>query len=164
GHDGPTVDHQVLIRMIEEIEQSGELSVAVQRVEILDQNGGAVLAVGDLSSISSIAISGGAGNDVFTIDRDSFGDHTLPAIDIDGDGGSDKLVFESATDTDWRIGSANAGIVSTVSFSSIENLAGAANNDDTFTVAYGASVDGVIDGGSGGFDSLYFDGVYDTAF
>ncbi len=167
GHDGPTIDHQVLIRLIDEIQQTDDQTVTVQRVQILDQNGGAVLGIADLSSISSIAITGGSGNDKFTIDAASFGDHALPQISIDGAGGADTVVFDSTDAASWTVDAANAGNVTAgngfVSFASTENLTGAAGNNDTFTIAHGATISGSIDGGTGGYDVLLFTGRYQAA-
>jgi hypothetical protein len=54
-------------------------------------------------------------------------------------------------------------------FAGVENLVGAANNQDTFTVTTGGSLSGLVNGGAGGFDSLIlsggaFDRVVYTAF
>ena len=63
-----------------------------------------------------------------------------------------------SADSAWTIDGANAGSVAGVAFTGFENLAGAANNKDTFTLAPGGTVSGLVDGGDGGFDSLVVDG------
>ncbi|MBW2637884.1 MAG: hypothetical protein JRC86_10255, partial [Deltaproteobacteria bacterium] len=45
-----------------------------------------------------------------------------------------------------------------VDFSDIENLEGAADNEDTFVFSPDGSLSGLVDGGDGGFDSLVIDG------
>ena len=48
-------------------------------------------------------------------------------------------------------------------FFGVENLSGAADNEDTFIFHEGGDLAGVLDGGSGGFDTLVLDGgSYDT--
>ena len=73
--DGPAVDHEILVRLIEEVETINNVATTIQRVQVIDQtDGGKVLAFGDLSTINSTSpINGGAGNDTLTIDEDSFG-------------------------------------------------------------------------------------------
>ena len=72
-------------------------------------------------------------------------------------GGSADTLHGPAADSAWTIDGANAGNVGGVAFTGFENLAGASNNKDTFTLAPGGSVSGLMDGGDGGFDSLVID-------
>ena len=76
---------------------------------------------------------------------------------IAGAGAADTLVGPSA-DTTWTINGSDAGQVAGVSFSGFENVAGAANNNDTFAVAPGGTLSGTIQGGAAGFDTLRIDG------
>ena len=73
-------------------------------------------------------------------------------------GGSADTLHGPAADSAWTIDGANAGSVGGVAFTGFENLAGAPNNKDTFTLAPGGSVSGLVDGGDGGFDSLVVSG------
>ena len=58
---------------------------------------------------------------------------------------------------------AGAGNVSGLTFSGFENLTGAADNEDVFTLADGGGLSGAVDGGAGGFDSLVLaGGPYNT--
>ena len=77
------------------------------------------------------------------------------------------LVGHLTDDTSWEISAADAGKMvfggSEIAFSGIENLEGAADNEDTFTVTEGGSLSGVMDGGAAGFDTLVLNGgSYDT--
>ncbi|NGP18571.1 LEPR-XLL domain-containing protein [Devosia chinhatensis] len=163
------LDHDILVRMIEEIEKTGTTSNVIQKVEIIDQaQGGKVLAFGNLSTISgsTITIRGGAGNDVFRIDEDSFGSAAIPSVAIDGGGGSDTIVFDTSDSAEWRLDGANAGRVGTtvrptlLTFSEVENLRGSDGNIDVFKIASGGSLSGKIDGGYGGKDTFeYLSGV-----
>jgi hypothetical protein len=62
-----------------------------------------------------------------------------------------------AADTNWTIDGAGAGTAGQVSFNGFENLVGAANNNDTFSLDPNGSLSGTIDGAAGGFDSLVLD-------
>ena len=66
-------------------------------------------------------------------------------------------------DTNWNIVGLNTGnLNSSTQFRDVEHLAGAADNEDTFVFAEGATISGVADGGDGGFDSLTVaEGVHD---
>jgi hypothetical protein len=68
-------------------------------------------------------------------------------------GGTNDTLHGPAADTTWTISGAGSGSVAGTTFSGFENLAGAANNKDTFAVSRGGSV-ASVDGGDGGWDSL----------
>ncbi len=80
---------------------------------------------------------------------------------VTGGAASDTLKGP-AEDSTWIIDDANAGNVAGVSFSSFENLEGAADNEDTFVFEASGSLSGVADGGLDGFDSLDVNGSFDT--
>ncbi|MCB1491700.1 MAG: LEPR-XLL domain-containing protein, partial [Rhodobiaceae bacterium] len=106
----------------------------------------------DSSNDSTWQLTGGdTGTIAGGADADFSGVETLL-----GGSGNDTLAGPSG-DTDWLIDGAGAGRAGTTVFSGFENLLGAANNDDTFTVTETGSVAGVIDGGPGGYDSLVLD-------
>jgi len=162
--DGPSVDHEILVRLLEEVQTVNNVATTIQQVQIIDQTeGGKVLAFGDLSTMNSISIAGGAGNDTLKIDEDSFGTHTLvPVISFNGAGGSDKVVFDSSANAAWTLSGNNAGSINgahvDVNFSSTENLKGADGNTDTFTIAAAGKLSGTMDGGFGGHDTIVYSG------
>ena len=84
-------------------------------------------------------------------------------VTFDGRGSIDTLLGP-ATSSTWSITGAGGGTLNGhVGFSSIENVTGAADNDDTFIVAAAGAISGVVDGGNAGFDTLVIQGgTYDT--
>jgi len=67
-------------------------------------------------------------------------------------------------DSTWTVTAMNAGTLNDrIRFTGVSHLLGAENNEDVFVFAAGAGISGGVDGGAGGFDSLVFEGVYDTA-
>ncbi|MEL6550928.1 MAG: hypothetical protein AAFQ54_11865, partial [Pseudomonadota bacterium] len=90
--------------------------------------------------------------DIFGLDADAAATYVLQ-----GGTGTDT-VTGPPTDTVWNITGHNEGNVVGVAFSAVENLVGAADNDDTFVVAATGALDGVMDGGDGGFDSMILSG------
>ncbi|MEE8524882.1 MAG: hypothetical protein V3T72_13190, partial [Thermoanaerobaculia bacterium] len=105
-------------------------------------------------------LSGGPGDDTLTGDA---GDDTL----VGGSGtdtyiggaGIDTLVAHQS-ETSWNITGPNAGTLNDQTFSDIENLVGAADNEDTFVFDFDsdAALSGLLEGGAGGFDSLIIEG------
>ncbi|MBL8702609.1 MAG: hypothetical protein JNK67_29785, partial [Alphaproteobacteria bacterium] len=130
-----TQDHDILVRMAEETVHTGARTQVVERVQVVDATGGALLAFGDLTNISALTIQGGAGNDRLRIDVDSFGRHTIPTVAFDGRDGINSLVIDhSAGGLDWRIdgsgaGSVDAGLTPWVTFSGVQSLTGGADTD-----------------------------------
>ena len=102
------------------------------------------------ASVRGIWIRGGGHRDRLTIDA-SFLDAAI-AVAFDGGGGSDTLAGP-AVDSTWNVTGASSGSLGSVSFADVEQLVGAADNDDTFVLASGASIESV-DGGAGGSDTL----------
>lgn len=150
------VDHSLIVQMVQATEQVNNQAVSVQRIQVVDQaNNNAVLAFGDLNEISAISIETGAGNNTITIDASSFAGQQAPAISIEGGSGQNNLVFDNTTNTNWQLTGANSGTVSgggvNATFQNIQDLTGAANNDDTLTVDQGGTLSGTFDGGAGGF-------------
>ncbi|HEY2543998.1 MAG TPA: hypothetical protein VGH92_13225, partial [Gaiellaceae bacterium] len=80
---------------------------------------------------------------------------------ISAGGANDTLVGPGANTT-WTISGADAGIVDSLSFTGVENLLGAANNEDTFVLQQSGSVSGTVDGGAAGFDTLVLDGTWSS--
>ncbi|HEY3919271.1 MAG TPA: PKD domain-containing protein, partial [Stellaceae bacterium] len=130
--------HDVLVQMVTDTTQTGTQSQAVQRIQVVDQdNNNAILAFGDLSTISNVSIVGGTGNNNITIDADSFGAQAVPAMSVTGGSGQNALIIDhnsapGATPETWQLTGANSGQASgpaTVAFSNIQSLVGGAGTD-----------------------------------
>ncbi len=100
---------------------------------------------------SILAINLGAADDTMNIGTLDPG--FSAAITIEGGDGLDTLIGSNGTNT-WDITGDNAGTLNTqISFNGIEDLTGGSGQDD-FVFVEGSNVDGVIDGGSGGPNTL----------
>ena len=108
-----------------------------------------------LADVSELAITGTGGDDILLLDLAI--PLTVP-VSFDGGDGSDTLVGPTS-DVTWAITGPDAGTVAGVAFASVENLTGSPDNQDTFDLAAGGSLSGLIDGGAGGFDSLVVSGT-----
>ena len=125
-------NHDLLIQAVNQAEDVGGQIQTVQRVEVLDQSDkGAVLAIGDMSTISSVAITGNAGNDSVTLNLDSFGTHTVPTLSFTGGTGQNALVIDhsAATPLTWTVdgnggGSVTAGTAKLASFQGVQSITG----------------------------------------
>src|SRR4051794_414392 len=111
-----------------------------------------------LSDVASLTIVGGAGADSFTVDA-SLASAGI-AITFDGAAGADTL-NGPATDTTWTVDGAGSGSVGGVAFRGFENVTGAAGNKDTFTFGTAATLEGVVEGGAGGYDTVVVAGASD---
>jgi hypothetical protein len=146
----------------------GEVTIAIDSSDgpeafRLVDDGGNVVAEQSVAGTSHIAISGSDGMDdtlILGLDTDQF----VRPIRFDGGvGGSDTLAGPLG-DATWNVTGNNSGDLEglAVDFSGVENLAGAADNNDTFIVNPNGSLSGRMDGGAGGFDSLVFEGTYSS--
>ncbi len=138
-----TAAHDVLVQMVNQAVQVGTQTQMVQRVQVLDAaHGNAVLAFGDLATIKQISIQGAAGPDHITINADSFGAHTIPAISVaaGSDTAHNTLAIVHGKTTvllDWQVNGNGSGTVTaettanplTVSFTGVGKLVGGAGND-----------------------------------
>ena len=104
-------------------------------------------------SVASLTITGGDGADTLTIDATAAG---IP-VAFDGGAGNDTVRGPPA-DSTWTISGAGAGTVGAVTFTGVENVVGAPDNEDTFVFESGGTLAGTVDGGAGGFDTLVVDG------
>ncbi|HEV8463176.1 MAG TPA: hypothetical protein VGQ38_20990, partial [Gaiellaceae bacterium] len=114
---------------------------------------------------TSLTIEHGSGSSDWTVNGDGTGTVAGGGASVSftnvtklSAGGSSDTLHGPGADTTWTISSPNAGTVAGTSFDGFENLAGAANNKDTFTLTSAGSISGVADGGDGGYDSLVVDG------
>jgi hypothetical protein len=112
-----------------------------------------------LTSVESLTITGSSGDDTLTLD-DSAASLLLP-ISFDGGAGSDT-VCGPVVDSTWTIDGPGSGNVGALSFAVVEDVRGAANNEDTFVLGPAGSLAGTVDGGPGGFDSIAFRGTAAT--
>ena len=115
--------------------------VAEGSIELISADG-TVDAI-SLDGITGVSIQGGSGNDTLRIDSSGG-----LAISFSGGDGNDTLsLVGEAADTTWTVTGAGSGSgTGGLSFTGVENLAGAANNEDTFVVETGGSV-ASVDGG-----------------
>ncbi|MBM4043508.1 MAG: DUF4347 domain-containing protein [Planctomycetes bacterium] len=107
-----------------------------------------------LASLLAVEINAQGGDDTLTVD------FPVPTggLTYDGGEGSDTLVGPGV-DSTWNVTGGNAGTLDgNVRFNGVENLAGAADNEDTFVFGPDGGLSGVVDGGAGGFDSVVLDG------
>ena len=151
-------NQDLLVRLYDDTDAASENATTVQRIQIVDSEGGQVLAFGDVSDISAVTITGTDGDDRFTLDTTDFTPTTPLDVSIEGGDGDDTLTFETEADVDWLVDARNAGSASDglvdLAFSNVESLVGAADNEDTFTVEIDGGLDGGLDGSVGGFDTL----------
>ena len=127
----------------------------------------------DGTALSALGITfyGGAGDDTLRIDSGFFdsqdGSLDLPNLGVTfvGGAGSDRLISDAAHN-EWVVDGADSGHVvgpATISFSDVEQLTGAGDNEDTFVFQAGGSLGSGVDGGDGGFDTLEIaGGSFDT--
>ena len=111
------------------------------------------------SSVASLSVIGGAGDDSFTFDA-SLASAGIP-VSFDGGAGTDTL-NGPAPDSTWAITGVGSGTVGSLSFSGFENLTGAANNKDSFDFSESGALSGVVDGGPGGYDVIEVHGGSDV--
>jgi hypothetical protein len=130
------------------------LDELTRNLQIVDNQTAAIVAEQGVDQTSEVVIAGSEGDDRLTLTSPL--PSTLP-IAFDGGAGNDTLVG-SAVDATWIVTGPDAGSVGTVTFDGVENLAGAADNEDRFVVQPGGGLTGGIDGGDAGFDTLAIEG------
>ncbi|HSB68291.1 MAG TPA: LEPR-XLL domain-containing protein [Candidatus Methylomirabilis sp.] len=115
---------------------------------------GAVVASRPLAQTSEVVITGSANDDTLII---GYGG-SIPVSFTDAASGDRDSLKVLGGDTAWNITGPDAGTVRQVTFAGVETLVGAAGNQDTLVFGPGGSLDGGIDGGAGGFDTLVVEG------
>jgi len=128
----------------------------VDTLQLLNNADQSILQSQSLADTNAVVITGADQNDKFTID---FSNPFSIPISFSDPSSTDSDVLEViGRDNTWNIGGSDSGNVGDVNFSSIENLLGAADNQDTFIFDEGGSLSGLVDGGAGGYDSLGIQG------
>ena len=196
-------DHDVIVRVLDEITTIDNQTQHLQRIEAIDRNNPAtVLSSQIIADGSTLNVVGGAGNDRVTIDLSQLSaSSSRPEIKVDGGAGNDTLsvigqagqslgwhldgqgggtvsgaaqiafsdvhhlnggaeddtIYGSTIDANWLVSGAGSGSVGVYFFDGVDNLVGAANNNDVFTVTSAGSLRGYLDGSSGGYDTLVLD-------
>ncbi len=122
-------------------------------LNILDaENDMAIVATIDPAEVGDITLQGGDADTTLRVDMIMPFDFDN-AIHFDGGAGNDVLAGPGG-DTTWNVTGEDAGNVAGLTFSDVETLRGAADNNDTFILAPGGSLSGVADGGDGGYDVI----------
>lgn len=105
-----------------------------------------------LSETTGVEIIGSEQADRLIVDYSN--PFSLPISFLDSTPGDGDVLEVSGGDQTWNITGPDSGAVADITFSGIENLTGAADNEDTFVFSAEGSISGLVEGGDGGFDSL----------
>ncbi len=124
-----------------------------QILQLVDNGSSSVLAETIFDQDVNVDIVGGDLDDVLSIKFDIDSVLHQVRVNFDGGDGDDTLVGPSQ-DVTWNITGADSGYVDNVVFTDVENLIGAANNQDTFVFEASGSLNGLLEGGDGGFDVI----------
>ena len=103
-----------------------------------------------VSETNAVQIIGSDHDDRLTMDVSALG--SVP-ISFHGGLGIDTLVGP-VVDTTWTVSGLGAGTLSNFAFTGVENLTGAADNEDTFEFEAVGRISGLVDGGARGFDTI----------
>jgi hypothetical protein len=130
-------------------------------LRLVDNQSGSILAEQLIDDDIDVHVVGSDQDDRLSIDFDPAALAHTVRFSFDGGAGSDTLRGPTGDNT-WIINATDSGEVAGGSFSGVENLEGAADNEDTFVVEAGGHISGSIEGGAGGFDSLMVSGTFNT--
>jgi hypothetical protein len=127
------------------------------------------------SGLVALRLAGGQGNDRLRgADRANAWRLTAPKTGTLNDmsfseideliGGSDIDTLYGPADDEvvWTIDGPDSGEVAGTRFAGMENLEGAADNEDTFVFTAAGSLSGLVEGGDAGFDSIVLEGNFAT--
>ena len=112
----------------------------------------------ELTGADTVEISGSSQSDTLTVDLADPAALGIAISFIDITAGDGDTLRGPSGNSTWNITGPDSGSVESVSFSGIENLTGAADNEDVFVVNGTGSISGLIDGGTGGYDSMMLNG------
>jgi hypothetical protein len=160
--------HDVVVQLVESASAaSATPATSVQVVDRTQSN--LVLAIGDLTTISSVDVLSGPGANTITIDAGVVGGHSLPQISVSGGGTSTALVIDDnsapgATPETWTLSGPSSGVATgavNVGFSNVQTLIGSGADvlagpaaDTTWNVT-GAGAGNISDGVAfAGFNKL----------
>ena len=162
GANGPPVSGESVVSSSDGVTSVNQFRIILvaSQIELLDQRGLIVFSQAVKKGGEFVVFGDPARDNVFTVDGAVL-DLSGLSIRIVGGQGHDTLRIDDRAGSNrlWNITGHNTGQVGNVSFSSIEQLVGGSNNNDTFTLAQSGMFHGVIDGGVGGFDTLVVRGT-----
>jgi hypothetical protein len=138
------------------------LRLAASELQIVDStNPSTVFASESLANLTDgVLVEGNGFNVNLTVDS---GVPQVPGGVLFAGGSGTNTLVGPGRNTAWRITGAGEGSLGGpgfVSFMGVENLTGAADNQDTFFVDQGGSLSGTVEGGAGGYDTVVFTGAY----
>ncbi len=140
-------------------------SMRVEEVVLRDLATEKVVASAPLREIDrQLRIVGSSRNDSLTINIDTRSlNTTFPrGILFEGGLGTDTLLGPNENSR-WVISRTNTGNLNErVQFQDVENLTGGIRNEDEFVFVRAGALDGAVDGGAGGFDSVVVEGDFRT--
>ncbi|MEJ2723027.1 MAG: LEPR-XLL domain-containing protein [Deltaproteobacteria bacterium] len=138
------------------------LDDVTEELQLIDNVNQSLLQSQALADTIGVEIIGSDQDDTLRLDLDFDALFDSILMSFDGGLGWDTLIGPSV-DSTWHITGEDSGTIGSVDFNDVENLSGAAENEDTFIFEAGGSLSGAIEGGAGGFDSLILQGgPYDT--
>lgn len=170
--DAATVEHQLLVKLIEQNETINSATKAVQRIQVFDYTNGTqgtnplhTFGIIDANSNQAYTLQGSGGKETITVDADSFKllgatqkpilaftDPTSPGNNLD----NTLALLNTPTGStqsgaEFKLTGANAGEIASGkfagSFSNVANLVGAASADDKLTIGANGSLSGTFGGG-----------------
>ena len=130
--------------------------------QLIDTANQSVLQSKALADTSAVEIVGSDLDDTLRVEADFDAIPGSIPVAFHGGTGSDTIMGPDA-DSDWHITGKDQGRIAGLDFFDVENLSGAADNEDTFILHEGAGLSGFLEGGDSGFDTLVIgQGTYGT--
>ncbi|MCA9072162.1 MAG: hypothetical protein KDA84_24710, partial [Planctomycetaceae bacterium] len=127
---------------------------------LLDSGDGLVVKAQSLSDNTGVVIVVGSNLDE-TLRLDASIGASF-SVSFAGGAGIDELVGPGIDNT-WEVTGNGVGTLNThVSFQELENLTGGVDNQDTFVFGQNGALSGMVEGGDRGFDTVVFNGTYNT--
>jgi Ca2+-binding RTX toxin-like protein len=137
------------------------LDDVTQELQVVNNADQSVVQSQLLADTGAVIIEGSDLSDKLTVDLGT--PFSVPIYYSDAYEGDNDALSVTGADSTWNIIGKDSGHVGDIEFSGIENLLGAADNEDTFVFDAAGSISGVVDGGAGGYDSLILaDGTFNV--